>query len=267
MFPVDIVHKCLNGNKVTRKDIVLWDAMWKALPNYLEGKEETGMCVVDVSGSMYGTPMEVAISLGMYCADKCRGPFANHFITFSEYPDFVEVTGSDIVEKVTNVSRANWGSSTNLEAVFDLMLDVAVKNHCKPEDMPKKLYIISDMQFNEATIDSGHWDRTGRYVRHQQGNFMQTMKQKYIDAGYEMPIMVYWNVRASKCGMFQDTFDGEQCAMVSGYSPVLFKAIIEGTTYEETVKEDGQVIIKEKLNPMDVMLNTLNGERYSCVKY
>ena len=257
LFPVDIVHKGLQYN-LPHKDIVLLDAMWKSLPNYLEGKEETGMCVVDVSGSMSGTPMEVAISLGMYCADKCRGPFANHFITFSDIPEFVEVQGKDIVDKVRNIENANWGFNTDLEAVFDLMLNVAIKNHCKPEDMPKKLYIISDMQFDQA--NSGFRGEPNK-------PFMQVMKQKYINAGYEMPIIVYWNVRASDCGMFQETFEGEQCAMVSGYSPVLFKAIIEGTTYEETVTDNGEVVVKEKLNPMDVMLNTLNSERYSCVKY
>lgn len=268
LFPVDIVHKCMHVDyhRSARKDIILWDSMWKALPNYLEGKEETGICVVDVSGSMCGTPMEVAVSLGMYCADKCRGPFANHFISFSARPEFVEIRGNNIVEKVRNICGADWGMNTNLEAVFDLMLDVAVKNHCKPEDMPKKLYIISDMQF-DAAAQSGRYDyEMERYVKDNQP-FMQAMKQKYIDAGYEMPIIVYWNVRASNCGMFQETFEGEQCAMVSGYSPVLFKAIIEGTTYEEEVNDKGEVIVKEKLNPMDVMLNTLNNERYDCVKY
>jgi uncharacterized protein YdaL len=95
--------------------------------------------------------------------------------------------------------------------------------------------------------------------------FMQQMRQRYADAGYEMPVLVYWNVRASKCGMFQETIDGENIAMVSGYSAKLFESVIEGTTYEETVNERGETVTKQKIDPMTVMLTTLGNERYDKV--
>lgn len=261
LFPVDIVSKAMD---YYRKDRMLLNAMWKNLPNYLEDKEETGICVVDVSGSMSGTPMEVAISLGIYCADKCRGPFQNHFITFSARPKLVEVRGADIIEKVRNCQSADWGMNTNLEAVFDLILNTAKTNHCKQSDLPNKLYIISDMQFDQAT-------RSYHSYGHSEPahTFMDSMKEKYREAGYEMPIIVYWNVRASRCGMFQDTFQGQNCCMVSGYSASLFKSIIEGTTYEEEVKIDanGNKVIETKatVDPITVMMTTLNNERYNPV--
>ena len=268
LFPVDIVHQVMEkGARAGMKDRILLDAMWKALPNYCEGHDETGICVVDTSGSMSGLPMEVAISLGMYCGDKCRGPFQGHFITFSSEPALQAISGSDIVDKVYNLERSNWSMNTNLEKVFDLILRTGVRNHVSDEDMPKKLYIISDMQFDEARSDNSYWSYSYRPTS--RTPFMQTMRKKYEAAGYTMPIIVYWNVRQSDCGMFQTTFEGEQCCMVSGYSASLFKSIIEGTTYEEVTKinEKGEKVttLKEVVDPMTVMLTTLNGERYTKV--
>lgn len=264
LFPVDIVHKIMSSwKRPSGKDIILYNALWDNLPNYFEkSPDESSICVVDVSGSMTGEPMEVAISLGMYCADKCHGPFHNKFITFSEYPHLVEVRGNDLYEKVCNVRNADWGNSTNIERVFELILSTAVQNHCKQEDLPSKLYIISDMQFNEAS--GGYNWRTRRYDTKSM-TFMQKMRQRYAEAGYEMPAIVYWNVRASQCGMFQETIDGENIAMVSGYSAKLFESVIEGTTYEETVNERGETVTKQKIDPMTVMLTTLGNERYDNV--
>ena len=261
LFPVDIIHRVReNMYHCSKKDRILLDAMWNALPNYLEGKEETGICVVDTSGSMYGLPLEVALSLGIYCADKCHGPFKNHFITFSSHPELVELKGNDIVEKVFNIREIC--DNTNIEAVFDLILKTAIENKMKQEDLPSKLYIISDMQFDEASSNYYDW-YARRYTKYRP--FMQIMREKFENAGYKMPALIYWNVRASKCGMFHDTVDGEDVAMVSGYSASLFKSIIEGTTFEESVDSNSNAVIKEKIDPMTVMLNTLNSERYSRV--
>ena len=275
LFPVDIVGGVIKKfNNHNRKDVFLYDTMWKNLKNYFEGREETGICVVDTSGSMAGEPMNVAISLGMYCADKCRGPFQGNFITFSSNPEMQKITGVDIFEKVRNISRSNWQMNTDLEAVFDLILNTAKNAGCKQEDMPSKLYIISDMQFDEARGDgdysefnffAGHYERKTRTKK----TFMQSMKAKYENAGYTMPAIVYWNVRASECGMFQETFEGENCCMVSGYSPSLFEAVMNGTVYveEEVVKEDGTVEKRETayIDPMTMMIKTLTSPRYDLL--
>ena len=236
--------------------------MWKSLPNYLEGKEETGICMVDTSGSMYGTPYEVALSLGIYCADKCKGPFKNHFITFSENPELVSLQGADLVEKVSNIRCINAGN-TNFEAALDLILDTAVKYGTPQEDLPSKLYVISDMQFDVARCERHYTGWSFKYTPTEP--FMEKMRRKYEAHGYKLPSIVYWNVRASECGMFQQKFDGEDCAMVSGYSASLFKSIIEGTTYEEVVSEDGKSTKREKIDPLTVMLTTLNNPRYDKV--
>ena len=262
LFPVDIIHKLRTfGRQIKLKDKYLMDAMWNALPNYFEGLEETGICCVDTSGSMYGTPVEVSTSLGIYCADKCKGPFKNHYITFDYHPQLVELKGDNIVDKVKSMPCIN-PANTDLEAVFDLILNTAVANNTPQEDLPSKLYIISDMQFDEAR---GAENRRTKKPE----PFMETMKKKFADAGYSLPAIVYWNVRASDCGMFQETFEGENCAMVSGYSPSLFKSVIDGTEIEveEVVTETGEVkkVEKQKIDPMVVMKTTLMNERYNRV--
>lgn len=262
LFPVNIVHSILNRSNNTYNS--LYNAMWESLPNYLEGKEETGICVVDTSGSMHGEPYEVAVSLGVYCADKCRGPFHGKFITFSERPTLERLQGTDIVSKVQGLRCINAGN-TDFEAIFDLILTTAKANNTPDSDLPKKLYVISDMQFDQARGDyssrAWYWGSSVRAPR----PFMETMKKKYEAAGYTMPMIVYWNVRESKCGMFQETFEGENCAIVSGYSPSIFKAVIDGTEYETTTDENGNETVHAKLDPMVVMLNTLNSPRYDRV--
>ena len=270
LFPVDIIHKIFNDfqpNKSLYPNHLLLQAMWENLPNYFEEKEETGICVVDTSGSMRGTPLEVAVSLGLYCADKCRGPFAGKFITFSNHPILQQINGESIVDKAYALSTADWEMNTDLEAVFNLILKTALRNHTPAKDMPQKLYIISDMQFDQAR---GVYTNSFQARCAHNDTFMYTMKTKYARAGYAMPSIVYWNVRDSKCGMFQDTFGGENCCMVSGYSPSLFKSVIDGTRYEEERVVDNSThkvvtVKKAVVDPMSVMLAAIMNERYDRV--
>lgn len=250
LIPVDIVSKIMDKNP-SLVERYLYEAMWQNLPNYFDGRNETGLCVVDVSGSMHGTPMAVAVSLGLYCADKCNGPFKNRFITFSSSPKLVKVQGEDIVDKVLNMRNADWGYNTDFNKVLQLILDTAIKNNCSQSDLPNKLYVISDMQFDHAN---------GR------GNTLhRDWAKKFAEYGYEMPAIVYWNVRTSNCGMFQEDKNGTNVAMVSGYSPVLFKNVIDGTEYVETVNEKGEKVVKQQIDQMNVMLTTLQNERYDRV--
>ena len=271
LFPVDIIHKVAGTSRLNLKDTYLLTAMWNALPNYFEGKEETGLCVIDTSGSMWGTPLEVAVSLGMYCADKAKGPFHGHFITFSNRPELQAITGQTIVDKYNGLIRAGWDMNTNLEAVFDLILKTAVANNMAPKDLPTKLYIVSDMQFDDATTNrSNYYWRSGSLVVGNRNTFMDSMKEKYAQHGYTLPAIVYWNVDARNTGMFQTTFQGENCAMVSGYSPSLFKAVIEGTqliteTVTNSVTGETKTVEKQVLDPLVVMNTALMAERYNRV--
>ncbi len=254
--PVDIVKKILTERKQDMYTSILYDASWNALPNYFEGLDETGICVVDTSGSMMcneGYPLYSAVSLGIYCADKCKGAFENKFITFSDNPKIQTVKGHNIVEKVQNLHNSEWGMSTNIEKVFDLILDTAIKNNSPQEDIPNKLYLITDMEWNMA--QRGNTDSA---------TLMAIIEGKFKLAGYSMPQLVYWNVNARN-NTFHNTVDETGYCMVSGYSAGTFKAIIQGTELVEEVNEEGEVTVKEKLDPVLMMLNTLNNERYDAI--
>lgn len=212
VYPYDIIKN------VKRGDAALADEQWKALPNFIG--DASILPIVDVSGSMTCkaggyqsksevTCLDVAVSLGLYCADKNTGPFKDVFLTFSDRPSFVTVTGT-LSQKVNKMERSAWEMSTNLHAAFDEILKVAVKNNVAREDMPKVLLIMSDMQFNCCT---GYDDRA-----------IQMIRRKYNDADYEMPNVVFWNINAYENVPVR--FDEKGTALVSGFSPSIMKAVL-----------------------------------------
>lgn len=234
LYPYDIVHRLL-GNSVEEQELESLQAQWSSLPDYLEGSEEkNGIVVADVSGSMYGTPIEVAISLALYFSERNTGIFKDYFMTFSDNPELIKVHGNNLKEKIENISRANWDGSTNIQSVFDLILRTAVKNKTAEEEMPSKIFIISDMQFNYACSCN---DKT---------NF-EIIEEKYKAAGYKRPVLVFWNVRASSDSPV--TKDENGTFLVSGCSPSILKNAMN----------------TKAVTPMDLMLDVLNSERYSMI--
>ena len=212
------------------------------------------MAIVDTSGSMCGpdasAPINVAISIGMYCAEKAKGPYANNFITFSSSPTFVKIEGVDFCDKVQRMSGADWGGSTNVEAAFDMMLDVAVKNHLSQSDIPENLIIISDMEFNSCvTSGARSTDRWGGYGYGSSSvndTLFETMAKKWRAHGYDMPHLIFWNVQARQNNI--PMIGNGNVSYVSGMSPSIFETIMSGKT------------------GYDLMMEKLNTERYACIQ-
>jgi hypothetical protein len=217
---------------------------WNALPNYMEGSKENILPVCDVSGSMQGLPMEVSISLGIYISERNEGTFKDAFITFSSQPTMEYLQG-DVWERARQLSMANWCMSTDLEATFDLVLDSAVRDNVPQSQMPTKLLIISDMEFNQAT-GGGYWDSNNSDWN---PTAMEMVKEKYKNAGYEMPGIVFWNVNG-RMGNVPTKADTENTALVSGFSPAILTSVLGG----------------ELPTPLEVMFQTLNNERYKRIK-
>jgi hypothetical protein len=204
------------------------------------------MAVVDVSGSMFGdcasAPLNVAISLGMYCAEKAKGPYAGHFMTFSSKPDFVKVEGVDFYDKVVRMTRTDWGGSTNIEACFDLMLKVAIDNNLSQDEIPASLIIISDMEFDDcATSKRCRLRHVGDTA-----TLMEMIEKRWNQAGYKMPCLTFWNVDARHNNIPMKVKDGVQ--FVSGMSPSIFQMVMENK------------------NAFDLMYSVLDSERYSAIK-
>ena len=227
LFPYDIVRAALAGNiqETERKSL---DAAWKSLPDLTASGRENAIAVIDGSGSMTCgvgiRPIDAALSLGIYFAEHNRGAFADHFITFSEKPRLVEIKGKDIVEKVRYCNTFNEVANTNLEAVFMLILRTAVKNKVSAADMPSKLYIISDMQFDSCVIGGNN------------DVLFKAMRKLYCKYGYDMPEIVFWNVNA-RCDAIPVTRSETGAALVSGYTPSVFDMVMGGEMSPEIVMD------------------------------
>jgi hypothetical protein len=239
VYPYDIIKNLNQGN--TKGANVQWDA----LPNYMESNSERLLPVVDVSGSMTCpaggsstiTCMDVAISLGLYISERNVGSFKDAFVTFSETPQLQILKGS-LSERYNQLRRADWAMSTNLEAVFKLVLNKAKASKVSQEEMPTMILILSDMEFNTATR-SGSWNPTAQ----------QMIERMYSEAGYEMPKVVYWNIQSRNDSNKPVHFDKQGTALVSGFSPSLLTSLLAG----------------KEMTPLSMMMQVIGSERYSKV--
>jgi hypothetical protein len=236
VYPYDVVKSVIKGNAAVA------DEQWKALPNYIGNAKVLPM--VDVSGSMgslwysHGDlqPIDIAVSLGLYCADKNTGVFKDLFLTFSGKPKMEHLKGT-LSQKMTQMSKANWEMNTNLHAAFDEILKIAVNGKVAQEDMPDMLLILSDMQFDACT----RYDDTA----------MQMIKRKYKDAGYSVPKIVFWNLSSygKENGNTPVKFDKNGTAHISGFSPSIMKHVLADDL--------------EEFTPYNVMVKTLMNDRYA----
>lgn len=213
---------------------------WINQKDYLNGKPAKMLGVIDTSGSMTCMcrgvkPIDVAISLGMYAAERVEGPFKNHYISFASQPQLIRIEGIDFVDKVKRICKTNLVDNTNIKAAFDLIKNTALQSNVNKDDIPNTLVIISDMQ-----IDCMSYWRDESIVKTE----MEKIREEWKQAGLEMPHLVYWNVNASR-----DTIlDGDEATYVSGCSPVIYESILTGKT------------------GIQLMLDKLNSERYAPIK-
>jgi hypothetical protein len=234
LYPNDIVGKIYRNYRVSEQDVKLFEGQWQNLPNFIGEKSENSLVMADVSGSMTGTPMEVSIALAMYIAERNQGVYKDHFMTFTDTPSMVKIQGTNIVEKVRNIS-ARVGYSTNIQKALQTILDVAIKNKLSNDEIMKKLYIISDMQFDDYSI-------SGTSV-----HIFDEMRKRFKQHGYDFPSIVFWNVNAY--GNTPMTMNAQGVQLVSGYSPSILTQLLNA---------DGKT-------PYDFMLDVINSERYSEV--
>ena len=241
LYPYDVAHKAFEGYRLSADSAerLMIQKYWDALPNYYGDNEENGLAIVDTSGSMSGQPLEAAVSLGAYIAEKAYGPFAGHFITFSHRPELIKFKGIDIVDKFNRARSADWEMNTDLKAVFDMLLKVAKQKQTKAEDMPQRLYIFSDMEFDRC-LNLGY-SGTEEKVN----SLLESIAKEWAAAGYELPPVVFWNLDARTQNI---PALGGRFSYVSGLSPVMIETILSG--------KDGY----------DLMLAKLMSKRYDAVQ-
>lgn len=232
LYPYDLLLK-LTTNKQVNADVV--NAQWTALPNYGD-TEENILVVADVSGSMGSigqstlAPIHASISLAMYTSERNKGIFKDTFITFSANPQ-LQVLAGTLQQRVAQLSRADWGMNTDLQAVFELILNKAKKHNIPAEEMPTKIVIVSDMEFD-------------RCVSNKEVTNFKGIKDKYQASAYELPAVVFWNVNG-RAGNNPIKAHNNNVALISGYSPSILPSIMG-----------------KRITPFEVMMSTIDKDRY-----
>ncbi len=241
LAPYELVEPYINSfgfglRNITKQEQNTLNATWASLPEY--NNDDNAIAVIDTSGSMYctGKPLaaSVALSLGIYFAEHNTGHFKNHFIEFSARPQLIEIKGETFAEKLRYLASFNEVANTNLEAVFDLILRSAVKNDVPASELPAKLIIISDMEFDSC-------------VENAQVTNFENAKAKFAAHGYKLPEIVFWNV-ASRNRQQPVKKNEQGVALVSGCTPRLFSMIASGT-----------------MNPYTFMMEIVESERYAKI--
>jgi len=245
VYPYDVLKGVIGAyqNNYNTTELGALQAQWDALENFIG--DANVLPLVDVSGSMTclaggakstskTSCLDVAVSLGLYCADKNTGKFKDTFLTFSEKPELLHLKGN-IVQKVNQMVSSNWGMNTNLVKAMDKILKTAVEGAVPQEEMPEMLLIMSDMQFDScARFDD---------------SAMKMIARKFSEAGYDLPKIVFWNLNAHDNVPVK--YDTSGVALISGFSPQIMVSVLGGDT--------------EKFTPEAIMMKTVMVDRYNLV--
>lgn len=231
LFPYDLVRKYIDNDfdywsrrsYIGRYDTIT-EAQWKALPDYLD-EEANVIVMADVSGSMYSPnyqPISASLGLALYFAQHNKGIYHNKYMTFTDRPSFLTINeNASLRDQLAQAWSAGVGYSTNLERAFMYILDTAIENNVKPEDMPKALVVVSDMEIDP-------------FFRGYQLDFLEEMTHRFRNAGYTMPKVLFWNVEGRN-STFHAKYTNPNAVFASGYSASAFTSIIKGinkTAYE-----------------------------------
>ena len=243
LYPYDILSKYssfgywsrnyYSGEQLNPTEENVLQAQWDQLPDYVE-PGTNAIVVADTSGSMMGRPMDTAVSLAIYFAQRNTGAYHNLWMNFSDYPKFQQIKGKTLKQILSNIDYSNWGNNTNCEAAFNLILDTAIKNHVSAEEMPKSLIIISDMEFD--------------YCGNRRWDFYSNMRAKFAQYGYEIPTIIFWQVD-SRHDVFHADKNRKGVILVSGQSAGTFKNLIGAIG----------------MSPMDFLLGIVNAKRYEPI--
>jgi hypothetical protein len=242
VYPYDVLKGliCTYGARYDYDNLNHILAQWEALPNFVG--DANILPLVDVSGSMTSLAgghksksstscLDVAVSLGLYLADKNKGKFKDTFLTFSSDPQLLHLRGN-ILDKVKQMVSSKWEMNTNLHLALDKILRTALEGNVPQSEMPGALLILSDMQFDSCT-------------RHDD-SAMEMIKRKYVDAGYNVPNIVFWNLNAHDNVPVK--YDTRGAALVSGFSPSIVKAVLQAEM--------------DNFTPEAIMMQTIMNPRY-----
>ena len=257
LYPHDIVHKYnINGRYGHYEVDPAIEELWKNLPDLVKGDDST-IVVADGSGSMRSrvgntqvSALEIANALAIYFAERCNGEFKNSYITFSERPQIVELGHGSLKSKILTALEHNECANTNIEAVFDLILETAIESHMKQDEIPHNILIVSDMEFDSCVDcgydggNRGYWSRR----KSPDANLFENIKHKFEMHGYKIPRIIFWNV-CSRTNTIPMKENDLGCVLVSGFSVNTMKMVMSNQT-----------------DPLQALLDVINSERYAPIE-
>ena len=237
LYPYDLVERYAtntywSGYYSDREDPTV-EALWKSLPNYVQ-PGTNAVVIADTSGSMMGRPMNSAVGLAIYFAQRNTGAYHNLWMNFSSNPTWQKIKGTTLLQAIKSMNMDNWNGSTNLHAAFQLVLDTAVKNNVSPEEMPKSIVVISDMEIDWCS------DRDW--------SFYDKMRAEFMTYGYQIPQIIFWNVN-SRHNVFHADSSRKGVILCSGQSTTTFKSLLNSIN----------------MTPVEYMMSVLNSKRYEVI--
>lgn len=252
MRPIESLQKALDASF---EEALL---LWKALPDYVKGEEST-ICVADGSGSMLSpvgrssvTCLDVANALAIYFAERCKGEFQNRYITFSQRPQMVDLSGdASLREKLLTALEHDECANTNIERVFDLILETAVKNKMRQGEIPDNVLILSDMEFDSCTYDVSYRNKRRGVSK----TLFEEISEKYRARGYRPPRLIFWNI-CSRTGIVPIRENEMGVALISGFSPAILNMVLTSSLDMDY----------RTPSPQELLEAHLNSERYTPVE-
>ena len=233
LFPYEIVKEIRTKGYADEVCSTQWHVLEKEVLKH--GTFENSVVVVDTSSSMHSPdylPLDNACALGLIISNAVSGEFHNNVITFNDDPEFIQLVDGDIGSRFNQIKEIPWGGSTNIQKTFDMILEKGLAAGLTEAQMPKRIYIISDMQFDAV---NGYGSST---------NF-EEIDKKYEESPYTRPQIVFWNVNGSSTD-FPVTVDDNGTCLISGSSPTILKAILKSKDF----------------NSLSIMRESFDDERY-----
>jgi hypothetical protein len=268
LHPHELVATYMNAfrGQIAEDDLII-EAQWVDLIHRLRDEMPAlGQMIplVDVSGSMSGTPMEVAVALGLIISEL--GAIKDRFITFSSTPRWHALeAGSSLRQKVKSALSAHWEMSTNFQAALDLVLKSCIEGDVPPEEIGLlSLVVLSDMQFDNANSKyispSAHTSVWETQYNALVDSFRAAGLKSKFCTPYPIPRVIFWNLRGDTKDV-PARADTPGVQMVSGFSPNMLKLLMEGAVNE--LAEVGTVV---KVDPYMTMRTALDDVRYAAVR-
>lgn len=263
IMPYEVVHRFLKENYYkgsSLKDDVFAELMWKNIveqgfqndwgfDDCIVVADGSGSMYMNASGSVSVMAIEICNSLAIYFAEQLKGVFHNKAITFSARPQFIDLEkGRSLKEKLEIMLAHNEVANTNIEAVFDMLLNMAISNEVLPEELPKQVLIISDMEFDSASSPE-FWNSRNEKWNKFTPTLFETIGKRYKRAGYKVPRLIFWNV-CGRTDTIPQVDNEEGICLLSGFSQNAMKIAVN----------------REKKDPYESLVQVLDGPRYDMVE-